>query len=111
MSSHAAFLQLQGQNSEEVDHIGLLELDKSNLSEKYLALLAYVKVLTLTPAETQDIYVERCRKAGWTDDEIFDATFTTAFFAFFNRMADAYGLDYVQSAWVPPVMRKGQENR
>ena len=96
---------MQGQKSDEVDHISLLELDKANLSEKYLALLAYVKVLTLTPAETQDIYVEACRKVGWTDDEIFDATFTTSFFAFFNRMADAYGLDYEPRGWLPPKLR------
>jgi len=41
------------------------------------------------------------RSVGWTDEEIFEAAFDTALFAFFNRMADAYGLDYPTGGWQP----------
>ena len=32
-------------------------------------------------------------KAGWNDLEIAEAVYVTALFAFFNRVADAFGLD------------------
>ena len=62
-----------------------------------------MKKLTLEPAKIQDADVQRMRDAGWTDEEIYEATFDTALFAFFNRMADAYGLDYPSQGWHPPA--------
>lgn len=79
--------------------------EKANFTPKQQVLLDYVKVLTLTPSEVRDTDVEKMRKAGWTDDQIFDATFDIAMFAFFNRMADAYGLDYSKNYWMPPTLR------
>lgn len=105
MGSHARALQLQGQDAKDVDNIGTLNLEKANLSEKERALLDYVKVLTLEPAKVKDAHVERLRKVGWNDEEIFEASFITALFAFFNRMADAYGLDYPFGGWLPPELR------
>ena len=88
--------------------MGTLKLEEGNFSEKDRALLDYVKVLTLEPAKTSDALVERMRKVGWKDDEIFEASFITALFAFFNRMADAYGLDYPEQGWFPPELRQGK---
>lgn len=104
MSAHAGNLQSVGQDSEDVDNIGTLQLDKAKITPKEQALLAYVKVLTLEPANIRDTHTESLRKVGWTDEQIFEASFTTSMFAFFNRMADAYGLDYTQK-WVPPSLR------
>ena len=106
MSAHAHFLQLQGQDSKDVDNIATLNPARAKLLPKESALLAYVKALTLEPARVRDTDVEKLRKAGWTDKEIFEASFITSLFAFFNRMADAYGLDYNPARWVPPQMRK-----
>lgn len=86
--------------------LGTGQREKANFTPKEQALLDYVRVLTLTPANTKDADVEKCRKAGWTDPEIFEASFITALFAFFNRMADAYGLDYSANYWLPPDQRK-----
>jgi hypothetical protein len=33
------------------------------------------------------------RDAGWTEPQIAEAVYITALFAFFNRVADAFGLD------------------
>jgi uncharacterized peroxidase-related enzyme len=96
---------LQGQDAKDVDEIGTLNLDKAKLSDKERALLDYVKALTLEPAKVRDGHVERLRKAGWNDEEIFEASFITALFAFFNRMADAYGLDYPMGGWLPPKVQ------
>ncbi|MFN3653348.1 MAG: carboxymuconolactone decarboxylase family protein [Armatimonadota bacterium] len=108
MGSHARFLQLQGQNPEEVDLVGQADLENAKLPEKERALLDFVKVLTLEPAKTQDSHVERLRKVGYTDEQIFEASFITALFAFFNRMADAYGLDYPANGWMPPSIRESR---
>lgn len=89
----------------DVDYLGTGQREKADFTAKEQALLDYVKVLTLTPADVKDTDVERLRKVGWTDKEIFEASFITALFAFFNRMADAYGLDYSPNYWLPPDQR------
>lgn len=109
MSAHAHFLQLQGQDKNDVDSIGTLQLERAKIVEKERALLAYVRVLTLEPARVRDADVQRLRDAGWKDEEIFEASFITALFAFFNRMADAYGLDYSPDRWMPPDVRAGMQ--
>ena len=48
MAAHARFLQLQGQDSKDVDLIGTNQKEKSNISPKEQILLDYVKILTLT---------------------------------------------------------------
>jgi alkylhydroperoxidase family enzyme len=92
---------LQGANQEVVDAVAQGKIDPARLEEKDRALLTYVELLTLRPAQVRDADVEKLRQAGWTDEQIFEATFDTALFAFFNRMADAYGLDYPAGGWMP----------
>ena len=78
------------------------QLDKVSFNDKDRSLLDFVRVLTVEPWTTRDAHVSRMRKAGWTDDQIFEAAFDASLFAFFNRMADAYGLDYPPDGWFPP---------
>lgn len=61
-------------------------------------LLEYARKLTLTPAEMADEDTARLRDAGFTDEQVWEATFTTSIFAMFNRMADAFGLEPPESA-------------
>ena len=105
MGAHARNLQLQGQNQQDVDAIAGGDAAKAQVSEKERVLLDYVKVLTLEPANVRDTHVAALRQAGWTDEQIFEASFITSLFAFFNRMADAYGLDYPANGWLPPDQR------
>jgi alkylhydroperoxidase family enzyme len=95
-------LRSQGASQEIVDAVGRADLSKAKLTDKERSLLEFVKVLTLTPAQTTDDHVATMRKAGWTDEEIFEAAFEVSAFAFFNRMADAYGLDYPAGGYRPP---------
>ena len=96
---------MQGQNEKDVDAIASGRPEKAQVSEKERLLLEYVSVLTLEPANVRDAHVEGLRKAGWTDEQVFEASFITALFAFFNRMADAYGLDYPANGWLPEELR------
>ena len=41
---------------------------------------------------TTDDDVDRLRSLGWTDPEIAECVYVAALFAFFNRVADAFGL-------------------
>jgi uncharacterized peroxidase-related enzyme len=106
VGAHARNLQLQGQKAQDVDAIASGEAEKSQVTEKERGLLDYVKTLTLQPGKVSDKQVEGLRKAGYTDEEIFEASFITAMFAFFNRMADAYGLDYPMNGWMPESLRQ-----
>jgi alkylhydroperoxidase family enzyme len=96
---------LQGQDEKDVDQLATGHPEQAKLPEKEQALLDYVKVLTLEPANVRDTHVERLRKLGWTDEQVFEASFITALFAFFNRMADAYGLEYPANGWLPEELR------
>jgi uncharacterized peroxidase-related enzyme len=105
VGAHARNLQLQGQQAKDVDAIGNGEAEKAELPENERVLLEYVKTLTLEPSKVSDKQVEALRKVGYSDEQIFEASFVTALFAFFNRMADAYGLDYPMNGWMPESLR------
>lgn len=107
LSSHAGFLAKQGQEGKDIDALWLRDPKKApGLSPKEIALLEYVKRLTEEPWKITDLDIEALRKAGWTDAELYEATFDTALFAFFNRMANAYGLDYASGGWQRPASAK-----
>jgi len=105
VGSHAAALRRQGADQELVDAIGTGDLTKVKLDPKDAALLAYVKLLTLDPAKTRDADVQAMRDAGWTDEQIWEASLEVSMFSLLNRMADAHGLDYPSSGWYPPALR------
>ena len=88
-----------------LDAIAEGKLDHPAVGEKNRALLKYVEILTSRPAQMTDADTNAVRKAGWTDEEIFEAAFITSLFAFFNRMADAYGLEYPARGYFPPADR------
>jgi alkylhydroperoxidase family enzyme len=92
-----------------VDAIATDNLSKFKFTPKDLALLRFVKLLTLNPARTRDPDVQALRDAGWTDEQIWEISFEVSLFSFLNRMADAYGLDYPTSGWYPPQMREKME--
>jgi hypothetical protein len=56
-------------------------------------LLELVELLTKHAYRTTDADIERLRGDGWSDPQIAEAVYITALFAFFNRVADAFGLD------------------
>ncbi len=49
--------------------------------------------------------VEKLRKAGWTEEQIAEAVYVIAMFAFFNRVADAFGIpsqEYLKTGRLTP---------
>lgn len=68
------------------------ELGDAQLDDAHRKLLSFAKLLTETPAKTTDADVEQLRVSGWKDPQIAEAVYIVSLFAFFNRLADAFGL-------------------
>jgi uncharacterized peroxidase-related enzyme len=68
------------------------KLDEAELSKAERALLDYVTKVTEAAYRTTAEEVQALREHGWTDPQIAEAVYITAMFAFFNRVADAFGI-------------------
>jgi len=55
--------------------------------------LRLVKLVTETAYRATADDTQKLRDAGWSDPQIAEAVYITALFAFFNRVADAFGLE------------------
>ena len=55
-------------------------------------LLNYVEKVTVAAYRTTPEDVQTLRNAGWSEPQIAEAVYVTAMFAFFNRVADAFGI-------------------
>ena len=69
------------------------DLDAAECSPAERTLLELVRKLTQTPGAMADDDIPPLRAAGWSDDQIAEAVYITALFAFFNRVAEAFGLE------------------
>ena len=68
------------------------KLDEAELNPAECVLLDYVKKVTEAAYRTTPEDVQRLREHGWTEPQIAEAVYITAMFAFFNRVADAFGI-------------------
>lgn len=68
------------------------KLDEAELSPAERALLDYVAKVTEAAYRTTPEDVQKLRDHGWTEPQIAEAVYITAMFAFFNRVADAFGV-------------------
>ena len=68
------------------------DLEAAGLTPAERALLDYVKKVTEAAYKTTAEDVHALRGHGWTDPQISEAVYITAMFAFFNRVADAFGI-------------------
>jgi alkylhydroperoxidase family enzyme len=67
--------------------------------------MAYVELITNDAPRSTHADVQKLRDAGWTEDQIAEAVYITAMFAFFNRVADAFGVpaqDYLNKGKMTP---------
>ena len=67
-------------------------LDEAGLSPAERALLEYVTKVTEAAYCTTAEDVQVLRDHGWTDPQIAEAVYITPMFAFFNRVADDFGI-------------------
>ena len=54
--------------------------------------MQYAEVITNAAYRSTAEDVQKLRDHGWTEDQISEAVYIIALFAFFNRVADAFGV-------------------
>ncbi len=68
-------------------------------------LLDYAELITKAASRSTAEDVQKLRDAGWNDNQISEAVYVTALFAFFNRVADAFGVpsqEYLSTGKLTP---------
>ncbi len=93
---------MQGADAAAAEALGSGDLDRAPLPASERALLEFVRTVTQHAYRTGDAEVQRLRDHGWTDPQIAETVYITALFAFFNRVADAFGLEDPGYREVPP---------
>jgi alkylhydroperoxidase family enzyme len=81
------------------------KLESAGLTPAERFLLDYVELVTKAAYRTTAEDVQKLRDAGWSEDQIAEAVYVTAMFAFFNRVADAFGVpsqDYLTTGKLTP---------
>jgi alkylhydroperoxidase family enzyme len=68
------------------------KLDEAELNPAERGMLDYVTKVTEAAYRTTAEDVQVLRDLGWTEPQIAEAVYITAMFAFFNRVADAFGI-------------------
>ncbi len=80
-------------------------LDQAALTASERALLKYVELVTKAAYKTTSEDVQELRDAGWKEGQIAEAVYVTSLFAFFNRVADAFGIpsqEYLSTGKLTP---------
>jgi len=65
----------------------------------------YARIITDAAYRSTPEDVQKLRDAGWTEEQISEAVYVIAMFAFFNRVADAFGISpqhYLESGKMTP---------
>ncbi|MCC6532593.1 MAG: peroxidase-related enzyme [Burkholderiales bacterium] len=70
----------------------LQDYTRAGLDAKERTLLDYVWKLSRAPGEMTRADIDGLRSAGWTDPQIVATVHVCAFFAYMNRVAEAFGL-------------------
>jgi alkylhydroperoxidase family enzyme len=81
------------------------KLDEAGLSPAERGLMDYVKLITDAAYRSTAEDVQKLRDLGWKEEQIAEAVYIIAMFAFFNRVADAFGIpaqDYLASGKLTP---------
>jgi len=81
------------------------KLDQAGLRSAERTLLDYVELITKAAYQSTHEDVQKLRDAGWREEQIAEAVYVTAMFAFFNRVADAFGVpsqDYLSTGKLTP---------
>jgi uncharacterized peroxidase-related enzyme len=68
-------------------------------SHRLSPLLAYVKVLTLSPSETSLELKQSVIDAGFSEEELKDAIAVCAIFNFYNRIVEGHGVEANAETW------------
>jgi len=87
--------QLARVTGDQVFADGMLrDYRSADLPARERVLLDYVWKLSKSPGEMTEQDIDGLRAAGWTDPQIVATVHVTGFFAYMNRVAEAFGLSH-----------------
>ncbi len=66
---------------------------QAGLDSKTRRLLDFAVQVTRQPTRVTPETLDSLRRAGWSDEDILNATHIIGFFNYYTRMADALGVD------------------
>jgi alkylhydroperoxidase family enzyme len=95
VDSHGAFLRSQGETKEVTFAIASGDIQAAidaGLEHNRATMLDLVRKLTFEAYRIAPDDIEKLRQVGYTDPQIAEAIYVAAMFAFFNRVADAFGI-------------------
>jgi alkylhydroperoxidase family enzyme len=69
------------------------DLDGAGLPQPERLLLEFAGTITRAAYRVTDEQVQGLRDAGWTDEQIAEATYVAALFNLFVRLADTFGIE------------------
>ena len=84
---------MQGGQHRVIHALAEGDLNSAPVTNPERQLLEFVELVTRHAYRVTDADTDRLRTVGWTDPQIAEAVYITALFAFFNRVADAFGLE------------------
>ena len=85
--AHGAILRVRAKNPIVADQVAT-NYRKADITPKQMAMLDLAMKVALRSDEVGDADLDAARKAGWSDEEIWDIGAIAAFFAMSNRLAN-----------------------
>ena len=92
LDSHASFLRSNGGSKDLLLSLSAGQLDDSSISPSERSLLEFVAKVTLESHKISPADIKVLSDAGWDQSAIAEAVHIVGLFAFFNRVANAFGL-------------------
>jgi uncharacterized peroxidase-related enzyme len=92
LDSHASFLRSQGGSDELLSALSNGNLESPSISANERQLLTFALKVTNESYKVTPDDIHQLNHAGWNQLQIAETTHITALFAFFNRVANTFGL-------------------
>lgn len=86
---------MQGESEEVTKALAQGDLNAASvagLEPNRRALLAFCHKMTFEAAQIKEADIQLLKEQGYSEEQIGEAVYIAALFAFFNRVADAFGI-------------------
>jgi uncharacterized peroxidase-related enzyme len=111
VDSHASFLRTQGGSGELLSALSNGNLEVPSISAEERQLLSFARKVTNESYKVTLDDIHQLNDIGWSQLQIAEATHITALFAFFNRVANTFGLSSQHRLDLDPVTTNSKESR
>jgi uncharacterized peroxidase-related enzyme len=111
VDSHASFLRTQGGSDELLSALSNGNLEAASIDAKEHQLLSFARKVTNESCKITQDDIQQLNDVGWSHFQIAEATHITALFAFFNRVANTFGLPSQHRLDLDLAPANSKENR